>query len=134
MAPAQRTAWDTYLTVTRGLLPALYYDRVDAAALNPQLGGVAVRILRYAPLWGEHGPMLVSALHSAVRLHRAGDRDDLADLLHAMANRLYVLSAGPGPRRRDGHDRSTQRLNRRNSWRGPTVPPHGTSAPERDQQ
>jgi hypothetical protein len=132
MAPAQRTAWDTYLTVTRGLLPALYDDHVDAAGLNSQLGGVAVAILRYAPLWGEHGPMLVSALQSAVRLHRAGNRPDLADLIRAIADRLYVLSAGPALSRCDGDDRGT-RPDRRNPWRGPTAPPHGTSAPERDQ-
>ncbi len=106
MAPAQCAAWDAYLTLTRGLLPALDDDHVDAATLNAQLGGVAIRILRYAPLWGEHGPMLLAALHSAVRLHRGGDRADLADLLRALANRLYLLSAGPRLPGRDRHDHS----------------------------
>ncbi|WP_433221026.1 hypothetical protein ACQP00_19420 [Dactylosporangium sp. CS-047395] len=45
--------------------------------LNAHLGATAKRILRYAPLWGEHGPMLLSALHSVVRLHRAGEHGDL---------------------------------------------------------
>ena len=103
MASAQCAAWDAYLDLTRGLLPALHDDQVDFGSLNSQLGAVATRILRFAPLWGGHGPMLVAALHSATRLHRAGDRADLADLLWVMANRLYLLSAGP---RRDGRDRS----------------------------
>jgi len=104
MAAAQGAAWDVYLKLTRGLLPALHDDHVDDPALNSQLGDIAIRILRYAPLWAEHGPMLVAAIHSAVSLRRAGDRADLADLVRVMANRLYVLSAGP---RRDGRDRST---------------------------
>lgn len=104
MAPAQRAAWDAYLDLTRGLLPALHDDQIDADALTPKLGTVALRILRYAPLWDEHGPMLVAALHSAVRLHRAGDRAELADLLWAMGNRLYLLSAGPRPHRHGGRD------------------------------
>ena len=103
MAPAQCAAWDAYLDVTHRLLPALRDDQADLGALNPQLGAVAARILRYAPLWGEHGPMLVAALHNATQLHRDGDRDDLADLLWVMADRLYLLSATP---RRDGRDRS----------------------------
>jgi hypothetical protein len=106
MSAAQRTAWDVYLTLARGLLPALDDDRVDAAALTSQLDGVAVRILRFAPLWGEHGPMLLAALQSAVRLHRRGERADLAELLRAMANRLYLISAGPRLPERDGHDRN----------------------------
>jgi hypothetical protein len=105
MAAAQSTAWDAYLALTRGLLPALHDDGVDAATLNSQLDGVAIRILLYAPLWGDHGPMLLTALHCAVRLHRAGDRNDLADLLRAIANRLYLLSAGPRLPRGDGHNR-----------------------------
>lgn len=106
MAPAQCAAWDSYLDVTHRLLPALRDDQADLGALNPQLGAVAARVLRYAPLWGEHGPMLVAALHSATQLHRAGDRVELADLLWVMANRLYLLSATPRLPRRDGLDRS----------------------------
>ena len=106
MAPAQCAAWDSYLDVTHRLLPALRDDQADLGALNPQLDAVAIRIVRYAPLWDEHGPMLVAALHSAMRLHRAGDRTELADLLWVMANRLYLLSATPRLPRRDGRDRS----------------------------
>ena len=106
MAPAQCAAWDAFLDLTRRLLPALHDDQVDADALTSQLGAVAIRIVRYAPLWDEHGPMLVAALHSAMRLHRAGDRTELADLLWVMANRLYLLSASPRPPRHDGRDRS----------------------------
>jgi len=94
-APAQGAAWDVYISLTRGLLPALHDEQIDDAALNTQLDEIAIRILRYAPLWAEHGPMLMDALRIAVSLHRAGDRADLADLLRVMANRLYVLSAGP---------------------------------------
>ena len=107
MSAAQRTAWDAYLTLTRGLLPAVADDRLDAAALGSQLDAVAIRLMRYAPLWGEHGPMLLAATQSAVRLHRRGDRADLADLLRTMANRLYVLSADPRQPERDSHDRGT---------------------------
>jgi hypothetical protein len=106
MSAAQRAAWDAYLALARGLLPALGDDQVDAAALTSQLDGVAIRLLRYAPLWGEHGPMLLAAAQSAVRLHRRGERADLTDLLQAMANRLYLLSADPLLLERDGHDRN----------------------------
>jgi hypothetical protein len=104
MSAAQRTAWDTYLTLTRGLLPALDDDQIDAATLDSQLGGVAIRLLRYAPLRGEHGPMLLAVLQVAVRLHRGGDRADLADLLQALANRLYLLAADPRLPHGGGHD------------------------------
>jgi hypothetical protein len=107
MSAARCTAWDAYLTLTRGLLPALDDDQIDAAALKSQMGGVGIRIERYAPLWGEHGPMLQAAMHCAVRLYRVGDRVGLADLLRAVANRLYLLSADPRLPERDGHDRST---------------------------
>jgi hypothetical protein len=106
MSEAQRTAWETYLTLTRGLMPALNDDQIDAAALNSQLGAVATRILRYAPLWGRHGRMLLAALRTAVRLHHRGDRADLQELLHAMGERLYLLSADPHLPDRDRHDRS----------------------------
>ena len=47
--------------------------------MNTQLGGLATRLLRYAPLWGAHGPMLEAAVTSAIRLYRAGQRSDLLD-------------------------------------------------------
>src|SRR6202022_2657876 len=78
MAPAQSAAWDAYLTVSRDLLPTVHDHQADAATINARLGGAAKRILQYAPLWGEHGSMLRAALHSAVRLHRDGDRTGLA--------------------------------------------------------
>ena len=106
MVPGRCAAWDVYVRLTTGLLPLLTGDRIDDAAVNPALGRVATRILRYSPLWGEHGAMLVAAVHSAVRLYRAGDQRDLADLLRVVADRLYVLSAGGGlPHRSD--DRAT---------------------------
>jgi hypothetical protein len=100
---ARCAAWDVYVRLTTGLLPIANSIRIDDAAVNPALGAVATRILRYAPLWGEHGAMLVAAVHSAVRLYRAGDGRDLADLLRVIADRLYLLSAGAGlpPRHSD---------------------------------
>jgi hypothetical protein len=58
-------------------------EKVDAERVESQLGAVATRIVRYAPLWGEHGAMLVAALHSAMRLYRA-DSADLAGLIRAV--------------------------------------------------
>jgi hypothetical protein len=104
VAPARRTAWDAYLNLTTGLLPALRQERPDST-VSTKLGGVATRIMRYAPLWGEHGPMLTAATRSAIRLYRAGEHDDLVALLQATADRLYLLSASriPPPR----NDRGT---------------------------
>jgi len=48
--------------------------------------------------------MLEAAVRSAIRLYRAGQRSDLLDLLQAMADRLYLLSADPNLPRRDGRD------------------------------
>jgi hypothetical protein len=93
--------------LTTGLLPLLIGDRIDDVAVNPALGEVATRILRYAPLWGEPGAMLVAAVHSAVRLYRRGEQRDLADLLRVVADRLYVLSAGGGLPHR-GDDRAVR--------------------------
>jgi hypothetical protein len=107
VAAAQRTAWDTYLKLTFDLLPILLDDGPDST-VNSQLGSVTARVMWYAPLWGEHGPMLVAAVKSAVRLFRAGERGDLIDLLRTTADRLYLLSASRTPPRRDG--------------RGPTTP------------
>ncbi|MDQ7910440.1 hypothetical protein RB614_38695 [Phytohabitans sp. ZYX-F-186] len=98
-APAQSTAWEAYRVVTDGLLPALRGGAVDSGAVRSQLGAVAARIERYSPLWGEHGPMLLAALRCAMGLYRAGDRDELTVLAHAMGDRLYLLSASPGRRR-----------------------------------
>lgn len=95
MPPAQHAAWDAYHALTAGLLPAVRSDPTEPA-VNALLGGVAKRILRDAPLWDAHGPMLVCAVKSAVRLYRAGEQDDLLDLLWSIADRLYVLSALPG--------------------------------------
>jgi hypothetical protein len=90
---AQCAAWDAYRALTTGLLPALHHHPVDSEVVKSQLGGVATRIVRYAPLWGEHGTMLIAALHSAMRLYRTADTDDLADLLQHISDRLYILSA-----------------------------------------
>lgn len=104
MAPgsAQRAAWDAYLALTVGLLPALDDEHVDDRMVNARLGGVAIRIHRYAPMWPGDGPMLVAAVHSAIRLYRSGDRPALVDLLHVLAPRLYLLSAGRRAPRRPG--------------------------------
>jgi hypothetical protein len=95
MAPARRAAWDAYLAV-RALLPVITGDCGHGPTINAQFGGVVIRIRRYAPLWGEDGSMLTAAAHSAVRIYRGGDRDQLADLLSAIADRLYLLSIAPG--------------------------------------
>ena len=78
--PSARAAWDTYLALTDRLLPALA-GIDDRAVLNAYLGAVVIRIRRYAPMWGGHGPMLIAAAHSAVRLYRDGDDDALTALL-----------------------------------------------------
>jgi hypothetical protein len=106
MAPARRAAWDTYRILTTSLLPALRQEQPDST-VNAKLGGVATRIVWYAPLWGEHGPMLTAASRSAIRIFRGGERDDLVALLYAVADRLYVLSAGGTPSRPDGRDPTT---------------------------
>jgi len=95
MAPARRAAWDAYLAV-RNLLSMIVDECVHGPEINAQLGGVVDRIRRYAPLWGEDGSMLAAATHSAVRIYRGGDCDQLAGLLHAVADRLYLLSIAPG--------------------------------------
>lgn len=95
MPVVQVTAWDTYLVLTRGLLPALTAQPTDAEALKTHLGQVGIRVTRYAPLWGEHGPMLKAALRTGVLLYRDGDHVGLADLMRVVADRLYVLSASP---------------------------------------
>lgn len=94
MAPARRAAWDAYLAV-RALLPVIT-DCSHDPEINAQFGGVVIRIRRYAPLWGEDGSMLTAAAYSAVRIYRGGDRDQLAGLLYAIADRLYLLSIAPG--------------------------------------
>lgn len=101
MGPAQRAAWDAYLALTAGLLPALDQGEGDSG-VNPRLGAVAIRIRRYAHIWGEHGPMLVAAVHSAIRLYRDADRPALISLLQVMAHRLFLLSAGQPSRHYPG--------------------------------
>ncbi len=94
--PGQQAAWDTYLAVTRKLLPILNdFPATDADAIaNHRLGAVVIRIHRYAPMWGEHAPILIAAAGSAVRLYRHGDIPALRDLLQVLAHRLYQLSTG----------------------------------------
>lgn len=100
----QRAAWDAYVSITVGLLPVLYHEDDAAedadgwAQVNPRLGGVAIRIRRDAPMWDDHGPMLVAAASSAIRLYRHGDRPALIALAHAMAHRLFLLAIGAGRR------------------------------------
>jgi hypothetical protein len=91
---AQRAAWDAYLALTVGLLPALDDEHDDDGLVNRRLGAVAIRIHRYAPIWAGDGPMLIAAVHSAIRLYRHGDRPALEGLLRVLAHRLYLLSAG----------------------------------------
>jgi hypothetical protein len=94
-AAARRAAWEAYRVVTGGLLAAAHDPDVDPMTLNVRLGTVALHIMRSTSLWNEHGPMLLSAVHTAVALLRADDRDGLVDLAQIIADRLYVLSAGP---------------------------------------
>ncbi|MFP5371120.1 MAG: hypothetical protein ACLGI3_10285 [Actinomycetes bacterium] len=101
MLTGQAAAWDAYRAVAGGLLPALHAHRVDSRPVTAQLGAVASRIVRYSPLWGEHGPMLVAALHNAMRYYRAGDHAELTDLAYAIGDRLYLLSAAPAQPRPD---------------------------------
>ncbi|BCB84784.1 hypothetical protein [Phytohabitans suffuscus] len=103
LATGQSAAWGAYQVVTGGLLPALRAQPVDSRAVTAQLGAVATRVVRHSPLWGEHGPMLMAALHCAMRHYRAGDHGELTDLAHAIGDRLYLLSAAPS-RPRPDHD------------------------------
>ncbi|MGI5241628.1 hypothetical protein [Dactylosporangium sp. CA-139066] len=122
MPAAQRAAWDAYLTVTRGLLlPAADDEPGRTATGHGDLRGLVRRIEWYAPLWGEHGPMLLAAVRSVLAMQLGGDRADLTDLLRAIADRLYLISAGPRPARGDGHDR---RRCPRNVGAYRTDPPH----------
>jgi hypothetical protein len=98
---ARRAAWDAYRVVTGGLLTAAHDPHIDPGTLNVRLGTALLHIVRSASLWGEHGPMLLSAARTAVALLRADDRDGLAGLAQLIADRLYLLSAGP-PRLRTG--------------------------------
>jgi hypothetical protein len=92
---AQCAAWDAYRSVSTGLLPALYGNEIGSAEVKSQLGAVAIRIVRYWPLWGAHGAMLIAALHSAMRLYRQGDGDELTGMIQDIGDRLYLLSASP---------------------------------------
>lgn len=51
----QRAAWDAYFALIEGLLPALG-NGDDDRVVNPRLGGVVIRIRRYAPVWEHDGP------------------------------------------------------------------------------
>lgn len=90
----RRAAWDAYLTLAEGLLPALRNGDSDDA-INPLLGRVVIHIHRHAPMWATDGLMLVAAASGAVRLLRQSDHDGLVDLSTAMAHRLFLLSVGP---------------------------------------
>ena len=94
----QQAAWDAYVSITVGMLPVLYDEEGSDgwAQVNPRLGGVAVRIRRYASMWDHDGPMLTAAASSAIRLYRHGDRPALIALAHAMAHRLFLLAVGTG--------------------------------------
>ena len=96
---ARRAAWDAYLAVAGALLSAVRAPAADPKALDTRLGAAARHVVRSAPLWEEDGPMLISAVHAAVGMCHADDRADLAELTRGIADRLYVLSAGP-PRAR----------------------------------
>ncbi|WP_327010532.1 hypothetical protein OHA72_26680 [Dactylosporangium sp. NBC_01737] len=115
MPAAQRTAWDAYLTMTRRLLPAVNDETIRPAATHGELRGLVVRIERYAPLWGEHGPMLLAALRG---IPEGSDRADVAELLQVIADRLYLISIGPLQSRRD------RRGCRRNAGTYGADPPH----------
>jgi hypothetical protein len=93
MPTARHTAWNAYQTVARELLPAVE---------GPRLRGFVARVQQDAPMWGEDGPMLLAALRGVVLLHRCGDHAGVVELLRAVADRLYVVSAGPGPARPGG--------------------------------
>lgn len=95
MTPSRRAVWDAYLAVSRGLIPAISDPARHAPAVAAELDGAVVRIKRYAPLWGEDGPMLIAAARSAVRLYADGERDQLITLLYVIADRLYLLSVTP---------------------------------------
>ncbi|MFF5225331.1 hypothetical protein [Dactylosporangium sp. NPDC000521] len=93
---ARRAAWAAYLAVTGALLSAVRDPAAHPKALDTRLGAAARHVVRSAPLWEEDGPMLISAVHAAVGMCHADAR---ADLTRGIADRLYVLSAGP-PRAR----------------------------------
>jgi hypothetical protein len=103
---SRRAAWDAYLTLTNGLLPILDTDQAHAR-VSTALADVTERVECSAPLWGDHGPMLVAALKSATRLYRAEEHSDLRELLRIVADRLYLLSARRTRPRRDGSDPAT---------------------------
>lgn len=141
--PAQRAAWDAYVALTAGLLPALYTEDDDGwAQANVRLGGVVVRVRRYAPMWHLDGPMLTAACGSAIRLYGHGDRRGLTALVHAMAHRLFLLSAGLDRRQ------NPARINPKAAWNKrfesgtylPGIPPrrnmreHGPQGRDSEQQ
>ncbi|WP_412538744.1 hypothetical protein R8Z50_23170 [Longispora sp. K20-0274] len=89
---ARRAAWDAYVVVSATLLPTLDGRSTGEADGRAQLVGLSIAVHRDAPLWAEHGGMLIAAVNSAVRLRRAGHIGELHGLLRAMAHRLFLLS------------------------------------------
>jgi hypothetical protein len=47
--------------------------------------------------------MLIAATHSAIRLYRHDQRDDLIPLLQAIARRLFLMSLRRRPANHPGH-------------------------------
>lgn len=94
--PARAAAWDAYLAVTCGLLPALG-DGTDDREVDAWLGRLTMRFRRYAPMWHDHGPILVRDVYEAIDCHETGDYDRLDQQLRAVAARLFAVSSGRAP-------------------------------------
>ncbi|GAA4470729.1 hypothetical protein [Phytohabitans houttuyneae] len=92
MTPAQSAAWEACRAIDTGLLPALHRPEVDRAEVRSHLGALGLRIVRHRSGWGEHGAMLVVALHCAMGLYGRGEHADLAGLMQDVSERLYRLS------------------------------------------
>jgi hypothetical protein len=92
MTSAQSAAWEACRAIETGLLPALHRPEVDRVEVRSHLGAVALRIVRHRWGWGEHGAMLVAALHCAMGLYGRGEHADLAGLMQDVGERLYQLA------------------------------------------
>jgi hypothetical protein len=106
MKPDQRAAWHAYLSITTGLLPSLQEPAPGGLTTHEQFVALRTQVALQVGLLRDERLRLVAIADRAHLRYRIGDRDGSAELLRALARRLFSMSTStPRTARKQNEDR-----------------------------
>ncbi|MEV4412826.1 hypothetical protein [Catellatospora sp. NPDC049609] len=102
--PYRLAAWHAYLVIATDLLPALRSAATTETVVSEQFAALSERMAGGHRWWGADGRRMMAIAARADAMHPCGDHAGAAQLVRALAVRLFAISSSTPTESRDGCD------------------------------